>query len=602
MSSQPVVDFETLPIVFGSGLAPRPVGVSILPPEGENTYIGWGHPGANPNTWEDGRRALISVWDHRPLFHNSKFDIGVAIEHFDLPWPEKHDDTLFASFLVDPIAKSLGLKQLAELKLGIPPDEQQAVYRWLLFNFKGPFTNGDKKITETNFGAYIGYAPYEIVAPYAKGDTSRTRGLGQLFFPQLEEKGMINAYNREIKIARIGYYMESVGIRVNREALERDYEKYQGIQKAQEDVICSFLGDIDVSKPRQIAAALEESPYCGPLRRTPTGLLSTAKDALEEAVTEPALLKALRYRGTLHTLTANFYKNWLRFSEGDGNVHPSWNQVKSEKGGARTGRFSCSEPNFQNVPTEFDDDVLEGLDIPFMRQYILPDEGQIIVPADYNGQEMRIMAHYAEGRAMEVYRDDPTADFHEVASALIKQYTGLTVPRKMCKIVGFSLIYGSGVRKLAEQLGVDYATADQIKAAYFKVMPGLKAFVDQFDRRDSVKTWGGRILPCEEPKLFQGRWWTFNYKLCNYLIQGSAADQTKEAMINYDQHRHHGNLLMTVHDELVISVPREHAKTEITILRSAMEDQPNWDVPFRSEVKLGENWHQLTKYKELEFT
>jgi DNA polymerase-1 len=493
----------------------------------------------------------------------------------------------------------LSLKPLAEKLLGLPPDEQQAVYLWLKRNFKGPFANGDKEVTENNFGAYIGYAPYEIVRPYANGDTFRTRGLHDLMMPQVIESGMKSAYDREIKIARIGYELENVGVRVNREALERDNEKYLKLQKEQEPIIHKFLGDdVDLSKPRQLAAALERSPYANPLPKTPTGLLSTAKDSLEACITEPELLRAIRYKNTLHTLTSNFYKNWIRFSERDGHVHPSWNQVKSPDGGTRTGRFSCSEPNFQNVPTEFTSDTLEGLDIPFMRQYILPDEGEIIVPADYNGQEMRILAHYAEGRALEVYQEDPTADFHEIASKLIKQHTGLTVPRKLTKIVGFSLIYGSGVTKLAQQLGVDYYTAKQIKDAYFKVFPGLREFVNQFDKRDQVKTWGGRILPVEEPKLFKGSWWTFNYKLCNYLIQGSAADQTKQALINYDEYRKHGALLMTVHDELVISVPREHLKTEVTILRAAMEDQTGWDVPFRSEVKFGHNWHDMEKYLE----
>lgn len=596
--SQPVVDFETKPIIFGSGLAPEPVGVSIYIPGQKNIYYGWGHPGSNPHSYRQGREALSAVWDHKPLFHNCKFDIGVAVEHMGLPWPKHYDDTMFMLYLMHPLAATLSLKPSAERLLGLAPDEQRAVYLWLKQHFKGPFVNEDKEITENNFGAYIGYAPYEVVAPYAEGDTYRTHKLAELLWPQIEATEQVAAYEREIKIAKIGYYMESVGVRVNREALERDYDKYQKEQVKAEDTIRSFLGDIDVTKPRQIASALEASPYAKPLRKTPTGLLSTAKDALEEAVTEPALLKALRYRGTLHTLTSNFFKNWLRFSVDDGRVHPSWNQVRGDKGGTRTGRFSCSEPNFQNVPTEFDDEVLEGLDIPFMRQYILPDEGEIIVPADYNGQEMRIMAHYAEGRAMEIYRTDPTADFHAVASALILQYTGLTVPRKMCKIVGFSLLYGSGVTKLAQQLGVDYNTAAQIKKAYFKAIPGLQDFVDQFEYRDKVRTWGGRVLPVEEPKLFKGSWWTFNYKLCNYLIQGSAADQTKEALIQYDQFRHHGNLLMTVHDELVISVPREHLKTEITILRAAMEDQAGWDVPFRSEVKYGEDWHNLEKYLE----
>jgi DNA polymerase-1 len=599
-----VVDFETKPIIEGSGKKPAPVGVSILVPGKPNVYYGWGHPGRNPHTWEDGRRALAASWDKPLLFHNCKFDIGVALEHMGLKWPEHYEDTMFQTYLVDPLAKSLGLKQLAEKLLGEPPDEQQAVFRWLKENFRGPFLPEHKIITQANFGAYIGYAPYSIVAPYAKGDTSRTLGLHRLLRPKITEKKMDAAYERELTLARIGYWMERVGVRVDRERLVADYAKYEHIKDQQRAVIEHFLGDIDITKPVQVAAALTDRGYAPNLPRTPTGRLSTAKAAIEENVTEPELRKAIRYWSTLRTLTQTFFKGWIEYSAADGRVHPSWNQVKSGESGTRTGRFSCSDPNLTNVPTEFGEnetDVLHDMDLPFMRQYILPDEGEVIVPADFNGQEMRIMAHYAEGKALEIYQDDPAADFHQVAYSLIRECVGqLTLTRKIVKIVGFSMIYGSGIDKLAAQLTqAGYPTTPEeawgIKQAYFKAIEGLQDFISQFKGLPDVRTWGGRVIPAEEACIVDGVWRDFNYRLCNHLIQGSAADQAKEAMIRYDE-TGYGQLLMMVHDELVISVPEEKMETEVPILKSAMEDMPGWDVPFRVEVEYGHNWHDLKAY------
>jgi len=595
MADPVVIDFETRPAIAGSGQAPVPVGVSVLIPGQPNVYFGWGHPGGNPDTYEQGRAMLVSVWQRPLLFHHCKFDIGVAIEHMGLPWPEHVDDTLFQVFLVDPLAKSLGLKQTAHKLLGMDPEERDAVYRWLKENFKGPFLPDHKVITESNAGAYISYAPYDIVAPYAMGDTARTLSLHRLLRPKVTAMGMDAAYQRELKVARIGYWMERKGVLVDRERLEQDYGKYDAIKHECEDRIRIYLGDIDLDKPVQIATALLETGHADTLPLTPTGRMSTAKSSIESSVDEPALARLLRYRGALKTLTQTFFKGWLKFSERDSHLHPSWNQVKSFGVGARTGRFSCSEPNLTNVPTEFDEETLEGLDLPFMRQYLLPDPGHVIVPADYNGQEMRIMAHYAEGKALEIYQKDPQADFHAVASLLIKLHAGLSVSRKMCKIVGFSLIYGSGIALLAKNLGVDEDTARKIKTAYFKAIPGLQEFISLFRERSSVRTWGGRVMPVEPAHEVDGEWREFNYKLCNYLIQGSAADQTKEALVRYDGE--YGRLLMTVHDELVISVPEECLPQEVPRLKNAMEGMPGWDCRFVAEVEYGPDWHNLRAYK-----
>lgn len=611
-----VVDFETKRIINGSGVAPRPVGVAImrLGDKSSARYYAFGHPSANNCTEAEAKQALKEVYEsgEKMIFQNAKFDLGVALENWDLPWPDDgFDDTMFLLYLYNPVAPTLSLKPNAELLLGLPPDEQNEVRDWLIANQKKEWlSEGDKGVNKTNFGAYISFAPGDIVGRYGIGDVTRTGDMFEFLMPIVQQRNLLEGYQREIDLVRIGYEMESVGVRVNRSKLIEDNKKYLALQEAAGARVRELLQcpSLDLDKPAALAKAIEASPLAGPLPRTPTGLLSTAADALEGAITDRELLRQIKYFKTLKTLTGTFFKNWIRFSARDGNVHPSWNQVKGEAYGTRTGRFSCSEPNLANVPTEFgeydpkkpDDqqDVLWGLDIPNMREYLLPDEGEVIIAADYNGQEMRILAHYAEGKAMEIYRDDPRADFHEVAVTLVYKAVMLLIKRKQAKITGFSLIYGAGTPALAAQLGVSYEEADYIKKAYLKAIPGLKEFQSTFDYRSEVRTWGGRIIPVEPSKMFKGRLWTFNYKLCNHLIQGSAADQMKAAMIRYDRARVHGNILVTVYDELVISCPPEHLATEIRILKAAMEDPAGWDVPFVAEVETGPDWHHLQPWMD----
>jgi DNA polymerase I-like protein with 3'-5' exonuclease and polymerase domains len=282
-------------------------------------------------------------------------------------------------------------------------------------------------------------------------------------------------------------------------------------------------------------------------------------------------------------------------SAADGHLHPSWNQVRGDEYGTRTGRLSCSAPNLQNVPTEFENiDILGYPPMVFMRRYILPDEGQIIIAADYNGQEMRLLAHFAEGRAAEIYRNDPRADFHEIARTILHDEAGLDLKRKLVKIVGFSLIYGAGVPNLSGQLNMsDLGLVRRIRDNYLRSIPGLKTFLEDVTSRPGVRTWGGRWIPVDKP---EGSNWDFSYKLPNHLIQGSAADQTKESIIVYDNTGAPGRFLMTVHDENVISSKPEDLAENIHALKHSMESLPGFDVPFIAEVETGLNWHNLEQY------
>jgi DNA polymerase I-like protein with 3'-5' exonuclease and polymerase domains len=113
-----------------------------------------------------------------------------------------------------------------------------------------------------------------------------------------------------------------------------------------------------------------------------------------------------------------------------------------------------------------------------------------------------------------------------------------------------------------------------------------------------VRTWGGRYIYSEPAKFFKGQHWSFEYKLINYLIQGSAADQTKEAIVTAGYKTPYRRFLMTVHDENVYSVKPNLLALAVDEIKSSMEDQPGWDVPFKAEVECGRNWHDLTLYED----
>jgi DNA polymerase-1 len=333
---------------------------------------------------------------------------------------------------------------------------------------------------------------------------------------------------------------------------------------------------------------------------TPTGKLSTAKASMDQAVKDPALRELFSYRGHLKTILTTFMRPWLQLSDADGRLRPNWNQVKGEEFGTRTGRLSSNEPNFQNVPTELDGGTPAGLPpLPFLRQYVLPDEGHLLVSSDFNGQEMRIASHFAEGRAADIYRTDPSADFHKVVASIIREQTGMDIPHKMVKITGFSLLYGAGINALAEQLGVDKGSANRIKSAYFQALPGFQELMQDVSGRGHrgmpVRTWGGRMIHAEPPKIVKGRQMHFAYKLTNYLIQGSAADQTKEAINTAGYSTATRRFLATVHDENVYSVNPDNMREEVAAIKASMEQQTGWDVPFKAKVKVGPNWHDINE-------
>ena len=588
------IDFETEAIERRPHYPPKPVGVSIWHPESETPlYYSWGHPSGNNSTFEEARTKLIQAWHHEMLFHNGKFDVDVAMSHFELPAPRDPlavHDTLFLNYLHDPHAETLSLKPSAERILGIAPTEKDDLDRWLVAHGFKP-------------GRDICKAPGDLVEPYANGDVIRTRALLVHLLDAINKAGMLPAYRREQKLVPILIANETDGVRIDLNRLEQDTEKFEKVMHNLNIHIQTKIGACNLDSSAELAKALLSSGYCreDDFLRTPTGKLSTAKASMNQAVKDPVLRELLGYRGHLKTLLTTFMRPWLELQTG-GTIHPEFNQVRGDVYGTRTGRLSSSNPNLQNVPTEFKSGTPDGLPpLPFMRQYILPDEGDVLVSLDFASQEFRIAAHFAEGRAAEIYRNDPRADFHAEVKKLILADAGLDLDRKLVKITGFSLLYGSGINALAELLQVDRATASQIRTHYFQALPGMKQLMDDVTARGRqglpVKTWGGRLIYAEPPKLVKGQHWSFEYKLVNYLIQGSAADQTKEAITIAGYKTPNRRFLATVHDENVYSINPLHLAEEIAEVREAMENQPGWDVPWKTTVEVGPNWHDMKEYQ-----
>ena len=596
------LDFETKAIT--NHIPPEPVGLAVRSPNGNRTYYSWGHPDSkNKYHDEDAKRLLYELYRDKEhiVFHNAKFDTGVAQYHWQLApqdWTTVHD-TMFLLFLNDPYSKNLSLKPASEELLDWPPEEQDKLHNWIIQNVP--------EAKPSTAGAYISLAPHELVEEYALGDVERTHALFELLYQRVGERGMMEAYHREQQLIPILYESELRGVRLDRERLGEDlYDLYEPALLRVEADIRGRLNspELDFGKKTELADALESAGFIGDWVLTPTGRRSTSKDNLEKAINDDEILHLLRYRGAMAGVLQTFGRPWMEDSADDGRLHPQWNQVRSRgahsDSGTRTGRLSCNRPNLMNVPNELRIAVPEGYPAPpLMRKYMLPEEGHVWCKRDFSSQELRHLAHFEEGVLLENYNIDPELDPHSTIQGLVAEVTGVEYPRKDIKISVFSIIYGAGVNSLSEQLGVSRADAKAIRDGLYAALPGLaklqRAVSKRGDTGGYITTWGGRQYHSEPAKLVGGRIMNFSYKLLNYLIQGSASDQTKQCTIDWWRIRDVSDyLLALVHDEANISAPQGDWEYSMQKLKHAM-DQDLLDCPSRSEGFVGPNWHEVTK-------
>lgn len=623
--SMPTIDFETESIEGRPNYPPKPVGVSIKLPGKKAQYFAWGHPEGNNCTKAEAVRNLKVIWKRgQPnLFFNGKFDVDVAETHLGLPRlnPEDYHDAMFMMFLRDPHARDLDLKGLAERFLGEPPEERDELKEWILKNVK---TEDGKKIAPSKWGAYISQAPGGLVGKYANGDVDRTWGLWKDSWDYvMNEHDMWEPYLREQKVMTIFLDNEREGIRIDVKKLKKDVALYQKALQAADDWLRKRLKapSISLDNDNEMLEALLRSKVVleEDLTLTATGKFSISKKNLTPSMyRDPKVASVFGYRNRLVTCLKMFMLPWLAQAEarGDGRISTNWNQVRGADGGTRTGRPSTRDPNFLNISKSWDNNddgyvhpaFLDLIALPLVRRYLLPDEGEQWLHRDYNGQELRLAAHFEDGPLLEAYRENPWLDVHQFVADLIAEKTSKTFARKNVKIANFRIIYGGGAQATALGIGCSFDEAKDLLSAHKAALPSLTGRGGLADSCKAIGrageclyTWGGRAYYVEPPSFNKkhGREMTYEYKLLNYLCQGSAADVTKQAMINYHHHpKRRGRFLVQVYDEMNSSSGPD-PKAEMKVLRESMECvTEQLDVPMLSEGKIGPTWGDQKKYEE----
>jgi DNA polymerase I-like protein with 3'-5' exonuclease and polymerase domains len=590
------IDFETHAI--DGALPPKPVGVSVKMNDQPSVYLHWGHPDGS-NIAEEGAKRIVAdcFRSDEILCHNGKFDLSVAKYHWGLDFPQHIHDTEFLLFLEDPHNDNLSLKPNSERLLGLPPVEQADLHDWIRANVS----------KKGNPGAYIAKAPSYLVAPYACSDTDRTYEV----FRVLHDKYKGVAYDREIELLPILAQSTLDGVRVDEAKLHEDIAFYRAVLEFEVDEsIFSYLGSsgFNIDSDEELANAIDASHVEVEWVRTPAGKRSTSKENLPKALKDQYLLSLLRYRGILGTCLSTFMEPWAATAV-NGRVHFDWNQVRSRDAeakkskGARTGRLSSS-PSMLNVPRKHGKlkDLWENLKLPPLpnvRNYMLPDEGQQWLKRDYCSQEIRVLAHYEDAELMREFITNPRLDMHDYMQSQIVDTLGMAITRDEVKIVAFSIIYGAGLSKLAHGLKCSLDDAATIKRAYLSAVPGIKAVQADIKRKWGhglpITTFGGRQYYKEPSREVNGVLMDFMYKGLNYLIQGSSADITKQAIINYNKIRKNGRFLVAVHDEINITGGR----SEMALLNEAMRDIP-LDVPLLSDGSVGPSYGALTPIEDEE--
>lgn len=583
------LDFETEAIE--GHRPPKPVGLAVAHSVAKGRYLGWGHPGRNNAEPGEARRLLGSLQRGGAQLwcFNSGFDVPAARAWgVPIPWSQVQDAQILA-FLGNPLAPKRGLKALCESELGIKPDERSALWAWIRANIPEA-----RRLKDTGkLGAFIARAPCDLVAPYASRDATLVLALRGHWRSLVGSP----AWDREHAVLPILDAMRERGIPIARRRLARDAVVWEGWLADSERWLKRYLGVRDL-KPAQVVPALEKLGVVDEWIETPEGGVSLAREALTQLEADgklraPEFVQVWGYRAYLAWMIRTFVRPWLASEEEF--LHPTWNGVLQEKGGAVTGRLS-SRPNVQNLPKlekvpafKLPSDLRVG-PIPNLREYFEAPPGFTFVGVDISQQELRILGHFVPSIG-DWYRENPRLDLHTRVRDLIRSVSGTELSRDIVKVVNFCTIYGGGANAISEQGGIPYGDARSFKRLHADALPGIARWDFEMHKQPRFATAGGRWYTPVDGKEYRDR---------NYAIQGSAADQLKDLMIVVAPIAEAlgGWLCLTAHDELLTCVPRERAKE----MRAAMEravaatgvggEREMFSIPMIGETYGGKRWRK----------
>ena len=444
--------------------------------------------------------------------------------------------------------------------------------------------------------------PAIFVGSYAEQDADLTLRLFQHMRPIIEKESLTTVYKLEMELIPVIFNMIKKGVRVDVEKARRYKKTFKNTEKKILDGILEDTGiAVDVWAAASVATVFDKLKIKYP-RTEKTKAPSFTKDFLLHH--SHPIAQQIQSAREYNKVQSTFIDTILKHGE-TGRIHASIHQMRDGEAGTVSGRLSYSNPNLQQLPAR-NKEIKKQI-----RGLFLPEEKETWGSFDYSQQEPRIASHYAfklgcEGAQtiVDEYQKNSDADFHNIVSEIAD------IERDQAKTINLGLFYGMGVNKLSNELQVKVEVAKEILSQYNNKVPFIKDLATRVslyaNSEGYVSTLRGRkcrfelwepttfgvfkALPLDQAKLKYGKHHHLQragtYKALNRLIQGSAADQTKQAMINlYNEGL---TPLIQIHDELTLSFDgSEEIKNKII---STMENAIKLSVPSKVDCDLGKSW------------
>ena len=409
---------------------------------------------------------------------------------------------------------------------------------------------------------------------------------------ELKKNGMEKLYGEiELPLCSVLYRMEKRGIAIDRAQLEQFGTMLSQRIADCEEIIFSYAdGRFNINSTKQLGELLFEKLGLPPVKKTKTGY-STNADVLEKLKDKHPIIPAIMDYRMLTKLKSTYADGLIKEIREDGRIHTTFQNLVTA-----TGRLSSTEPNLQNIPVRTD----LGAEI---RKMFVPKPGCVLVDADYSQIELRVLAHIAEDKNMQEAfcsgADIHTATAAQVFNVPVESVTPLQ--RRHAKAVNFGIVYGISEFSLAEDIGVSrYEARDYIDnylANYRGVRTYMKKVVEDAKAIGYTQTLYGRkrYIPELKSSNFNIRSGAERIAL-NTPIQGTAADIIKLAMIRVEAALNESfpeaELLLQVHDELIVECPAEIAEQVAQLVSREMQNVAQLNVPLTAEAKFGKSWYE----------
>ena len=561
------------------------VGISLSTKIGKACYIPVGHKFTGCLIKKDVLKKIKPLLEDssiKKIGQNIKFDFIVFYKHGVIL--NSIEDTMLMSYVLDAGKNRHNMDTLSEIHLNHKP-----------IKFKELVGTGKKEI---NFSE----VEIEKAKDYAAEDADVTYRLYKKFYKNLKSEKLLNIYEIfEKPLIKILAFMEIEGIKVDNKFLKSLSLKFgKKIEKIQKEIFKISKKEFNIASPKQLGEIIYNDLKITDLKKTKKGSFATSASVLEDLAFKGHNFAKLVLDWRQLSKLKNTYSDSL-----PEHLNPSTKRVHTSflLAATTTGRLASSDPNLQNIPIKTDD----GRDI---RKAFIAEKDNVLISADYNQIEMRILADLADVKELKkAFKDNE--DIHSLTASQIFNIDLKKVDkdqRRKAKAINFGIIYGISQYGLAKQINVSNYEAEKFLNSYFAKFPEIKIYMDNtikfcrksgyvnniFGRRSHFNSINDKNYNIRN---FQER------AAINAPIQGSASEIMRLAMIRIDKKLNDekttkSKMLLQIHDELIFEVKKSEIKKVMKTIRDEMisvanSDYHSFSIPLTVDINIGDNWGDL---------